>query len=157
MTSTIIHLLLIFSYVNDVFGSSLSWAVRLSHKSHHSVASEVGLRSSGPVNELLRDVYEFKLDDEDHVKLLHELKSHQRVIDHVHSLVVSHPHVKWAEHQHSLSRQKRQIYFNDPSFPHQWHLVSHVMVMWLDCDGHVISYRLTIKRLVMILMSLKFG
>ena len=101
----------------------LVWAVRLVHIDHARVARETGLVSSGPVNELLENVYEFKLGQEDHALLLSHLKSRDLVIDHVHSKVSSHPHVQWAEHQSSLSRDKRNIYFNDPLFPHQWHLV----------------------------------
>lgn len=106
----------------------LVWAVRLAHSDHTRVAKETGLVSSGHVNELLDNVYEFKLGQEDHSHLLSHLKSRDLVIDHVHSNVLSHPHVQWAEHQFSITRDKRDIYFNDPLFSHQWHLVINELI-----------------------------
>lgn len=126
-----VSFVLLYLYVPSVYSTSLGWAVRLSHTSHHSVASQLGLHSYGPLNnELLTDVYEFNLHSEDHVRLLRHYKSHDHVLRHIHRRIVTHPHVIWAEHQYMLSRQKREVSFNDPSFPLQWHLVSTCTCMY---------------------------
>lgn len=111
----------------------LVWAVRLTHNDHNTVASDIGLISSGSANELMQDVYEFTLSQDDHTHLIKHLRSRDKVVNHLHSKIASHPHVKWVEHQFTRKRDKRQeIHFNDPSFSHQWHLVGHMT------DSHMI-------------------
>ena len=100
------------------------WAVRLNHDDHESVAKRVGLTSLGRV---FSDIHEFRLSQTARANLRRQLGHDDAVIEHVHSSVVSHPAVEWAELQKPLRRERREdIYdvFNDPSFSQQWHLVS---------------------------------
>lgn len=101
--------------------SSHIWAVRLNHSDHVSVAQNLGLTSHGQV---FHDVHEFRLYKKDHAILTEVLGSSEHVVKHVHSRVMSHPSVVWAEFQQPLNREKRTRRFNDPSFSQQWHLVN---------------------------------
>lgn len=38
-------------------------------------------------------------------------------------VLAAHPHVLWHSQEKVLSRSKRSLAFNDPSYPKQWHLV----------------------------------
>ena len=111
----------------------LIWAVKLSHINNHtSIASQLGMTSVGPAIDLLEHFYEFHLPEKDHVSLSRDLGSHESALKYFHYRILSHPHVIWAEHQFALSREKKYINFNDPSFPQQWHLVSHVTVITIE-------------------------
>ena len=104
------------------------WAVRLNHDDHLSVAENVGLTSLGRV---FSDVHEFRLTKTNHDTLRRQLgHDDDTILKHVHSSVVSHPSVVWAELQKPLKRERRSsdsihdFDFNDPSYTQQWHLVS---------------------------------
>ena len=112
-------------------GDPIVWAVTLSHTDHMSVANDLGLNTHGPVSELLNDIYEFHLTERDHMMLARDLGSQNVAIQHTHSRMLNHRHIRWAELQTQRHRVKREVTFNDPSFYQQWHLVSsrHIVIV----------------------------
>ncbi len=102
------------------------WAVRLSDNDHHSVAEKAGLTSLGKV---FSDIHEFRLSKTHHENLRNRFDhDDDAVLKHVHTSIITHPSVTWAEWQKPLRRVTRSSgnskQFNDPSYAQQWHLVS---------------------------------
>lgn len=74
------------------------------------VAEQVGLQSRGQIGQL-RGHYLLcsKSGDPASVRL--------------EGVLAAHPDVLWHSQEKVLSRSKRSVAFNDPSYPKQWHLV----------------------------------
>ena len=52
----------------------------------------------------------------------------------VHDILGKHMFIEWHEQQVVRSRQKRELTFNDPAYPQQWHLVSNLFISpWVSC------------------------
>lgn len=103
-------------------GPGQSWAVRLhthlDEEGHdldelaHRVAKEVGLENRGQIGQL-----------EGHY-LLCQGQGDEGGTRMAGKALAVHPHVAWHSQELLLSRSKRNVAFNDPKYPKQWHLVS---------------------------------
>ncbi|CAG06456.1 unnamed protein product, partial [Tetraodon nigroviridis] len=78
------------------------------------VAEEAGLQNQGQIGQL-----------EGHYLLCSQTGAPASAVgDDVHpeDVLAAHPHVLWHSQEKMLSRSKRSMAFNDPSYPKQWHL-----------------------------------
>nr|XP_015193269.1 PREDICTED: proprotein convertase subtilisin/kexin type 7 [Lepisosteus oculatus] len=118
-------------------GPGQAWAVRLDRGGHaggqeldelaHRVAAEAGLESRGQIGQL-EGHYLFcpgvgpdgwDQDDKGAAEVL-----------------AAHPEVSWFSQQQLLRRAKRELAFNDPKYPKQWHLHNKVkMGMDINVTG----------------------
>lgn len=83
--------------------------------SQTQVAEQAGLQNQGQIGQL-----------EGHYLLCSETGGPGSVLGndvHPEDVLAAHPHVLWHSQEKMLSRSKRSMTFNDPSYPKQWHLV----------------------------------
>ena len=91
-----------------------SWAVSLTGGTASEIADELGMENRG---EILpgNKIYEFSY--------VHKSRTKRGDVAGLHSRLLDHHHVNWAELQKPLVRVRRDMDFNDPSYTDQWHLV----------------------------------
>lgn len=108
----------------------LTWAVHLnvpeglaSHEEEleqqaDELARTGGLVNLGRIGEL-KGRYLFTHQPNDHTE-----RGPEAIRRSVEALFAQHDRVRWHSEQKLLKRSKRSLHFNDPEYPHQWHLVS---------------------------------
>lgn len=121
----------------------LSWAVRLHSREGEqeektmqrradALAQAAGLVNTGRIGEL-RGHYLF-VQPAGHRPAMDVEAARQQA----EAVLAGHADVRWHSEQRLLRRTKRSIYFNDPKYPQQWHLVSPALP-WPVAKGTVPS------------------
>lgn len=110
-----------------------SWAIRIPshvispdiHKLADKIARDVGLDNRGQIGGLTGHYLLYHRSFINHT--LNTSHNEQLQIDRIRrdisTLLESHPHVEWFNHETILRRTKRSLQFLDQYFPNQWHLV----------------------------------